>query len=255
VPAPDLPPGEAAGLVGGEPDPNLTTYTSGNALVLSGTGYALSFGATDVDGMGQQLGEAGVLTVPTGGGVSVGGTGFAPSGYVDVFLDPPSTGALAFAIARLLPRSSFSLGRVGVDADGFISGSIDIPADAPVGERVLQIVGRTGDDRSLVLSLGIEVAQPEQRSIMITATRGVGRQSQLVRVKGETTGLTGREVTIRMWSGGRLGYANHPKRPLVRGDDRFSWSMRTPKRVRIFATVVVNRERVRSNAVVVRAAR
>ena len=255
VPAPDLPPGEAAGLVGGEPDPNLTTYTSGNALVLSGTGYALSFGATDVDGMGQQLGEGGVLTVATGGGVSVGGTGFAPSGYVDVFLDPPSTGALAYALARLLPRSSFSLGRVVVDADGSISGSIDIPADAPVGERVLQIVGRTGDDRSLVLSLGIEVAAPEQRTIMITATRGVGRKKQFVRVQGETTGLAGREVSLRMWSGGRAGYVSHPKQPVVRSDDTFRWSVRMPKRVRIFATVMVGGERVRSNPVVVRAVR
>ena len=205
--------------------------------------------------MSQRLGDGGVLTVASGGGVRVGGTGFAPSGYVDVFLDPPSTGALAYALARLLPRSSFSLGRVVVDADGSISGSIDIPADAPVGERVLQIVGRTGDDRSLVLSLGIEVAAPEQRTIMITATRGVGRKKQFVRVQGETTGLAGREVSLRMWSGGRAGYVSHPKQPVVRSDDTFRWSVRMPKRVRIFATVMVGGERVRSNPVVVRAVR
>jgi hypothetical protein len=89
---------------------------------------------------------------PTGGGLRVGGSGFSPDGYVDVFLDPPTTSRMAYAIARLLPRASFSLGRVSVDADGAVTGSIQLPADAPAGSRVLQIVGRTSDDRALVLS-------------------------------------------------------------------------------------------------------
>lgn len=255
MPAPSLAPGESVGLVGGQPDPNLRTQSSGTELLVSGTGYALSLGATDASGTSQQMTGDGALRVPTGGGLRVGGSGFAPEGYVDVFLDPPTTGRLAYAIARLLPRSSFSLGRVSVDADGAMSGSITLPANAPAGPRVLQIVGRTSDDRALVLSVGIEVASSEPRTIMITATRGAGRQQATITVAGSTTGLEGRQITMRTWSGGRLGYANHPKRPLIRDDGSFTWSLRMSQQVRIFATVMVDGQRVRSNAVAVRAAR
>jgi hypothetical protein len=136
-----------------------------------------------------------------------------------------------------------------------VTGSIQLPADAPAGSRVLQIVGRTSDDRSLVLSVGIEVASSEPRTIMITASRGGARQQAVVTVRGTTTGLVGRAITLRTWSGGRLGYANQPKRPIVREDGRFTWSMRSTQQVRLYATVVVDGLRVRSNAVTVRGAR
>ena len=239
--------------MGGQPDPNLRTETTTTELLVSGTGYALSLGATDAGGSGQPMTSDGALRVPTGGGLRVGGSGFAPDGYVDVFLDPPTTGRLAYAIARLLPRSSFSLGRVSVDGDGAIAGSITLPANAPAGSRVLQIVGRTSDDRALVLSVGIEVASSEPRTIMITATRGVGRQKATITVAGSTTGLEGHQITMRTWSGGRLGYANHPKRPQVRDDGTFTWILRSSQRVRLYATVLVDGTRVRSNAVTVRA--
>jgi hypothetical protein len=252
VPAPDLSPGESVGLVGGEPDPNLRTQASGGQLLVSGTGYALSLGATDAGGVGQQVASDGVLRVPTGGALELGGSGFAPSGSVDVFLDPPTTGPLAYALARLLPRSSFSLGRFEVDAEGVIAGSVELPAEMVSGQHVLQLVGRTSDDRALVLSLGIEVAEPVVPTMLITATRGVGRQKPVVIVRGTSTGLVGQEVRVRAWNGGRLGYANSPTRPIVREDGNFSWRMRATGPVRIFATVLVDGVRVRSNAVVVR---
>jgi len=255
VPAPSLAPGESVGLVGGQPDPNLRTQASGTQLLVSGTGYALSLGATDSSGTSQQMTSNGALRVPTGGGLRVGGSGFAPDGYVDVFLDPPTTSRLAYAIARLLPRASFSLGRVSVDAAGDVTGSIQFPVDAPTGSRVLQIVGRTGDDRALVLSVGIEVASSQSRTIMITATRGVGRQKPVIIVRGTSTGLVGREITVRAWSGGRLGYANSPARPVVREDGNFTWRMRATGPVRVYATVLVDGVRVRSNAVAVRGLR
>ena len=255
MPAPSLPPGETQGLVGGQPDPNLRTEATGGQLLVSGTGYAVSLGATNANGVGQEVNSDGVLRVPTGGALQLGGSGFAPSGSVDVFLDPPTTGALAYALARLLPRSSYSLGRVSVDADGAISGSIEIPAATPAGDRVLQLVGRTSDDRALVLSLGIEVAESTPPSIVISATRGSGRQKPMVIVRGTSTGLVGRDVTVRMWSGGRVGYTNHPTRPTVRDDGSFTWRMRSTAAVRLYVNVLVEGTRVRSNAVLVRAAR
>lgn len=255
MPAPELSPGESQGLVGGQPDPNLRTQASGGQLLVSGTGYALSLGATDAGGVGQRVSSDGVLRVPTGGAVELGGSGFAPSGSVDVFLDPPTTGALAYALARLLPRSSFSLGGVEVDVEGAVSGSVELPAGMVSGQHVLQLVGRTSDDRALVLSLGIEVAEPVVPTMLITATRGAGRQKPVVIVRGKSTGLAGREVTVRASSGGRLGYTNSPSRPVVREDGNFTWRMRATGPVRIFATVLVDGVRVRSNAVVVRGLR
>lgn len=255
MPAPELPPGQAQGLVGGQPDPNLRTAATGGQLLLSGTGYAVTLGATSASGVDQQVARDGVLRVPTGGAVQLGGSGFAPAGSVDVFLDPPTTGALAYALARLLPRSSFSLGRVLVDADGAISGSIEIPPGTPPGDRVLQLVGRTSDDRALVLSLGIEVAEPVAPSIVIRATRGAGQQSQMVTVSGSTTGLVGRTLSVRMRTGGQLLFTNHPTRPDVRDDGSFTWRIKTAGAVRIFVHVLVDGSRVRSNAVTVRAAR
>jgi hypothetical protein len=116
-------------------------------------------------------------------------------------------------------------------------------------------VGRTSDDRALVLSLGIEVAEPVVPTMLITATRGVGRQKPVVIVRGASTGLVGREVTVRAWNGGRLGYANSPTRPVVREDGNFTWRMRSTGPVRVYATVLVDGVRVRSNAVVVRGLR
>lgn len=250
-----LPPGETQGLVGGQPDPNLRTQASGGQLLVSGTGYALSLGATNASGVDQQVASDGVLRVPTGGALQLGGSGFAPSGSVDVFLDPPTTGALAYALARLLPRSSYSLGRVSVDADGAVAGSIDIPSGTPPGDRVLQLVGRTSDDRALVLSMGIEVAESVAPSIVISATRGSGRQARMVTLSGSSTGLVGRTVTVRMRSGDQLGYTNHPNRPTVRADGSFTWRIRSTAAVRIYVNVLVDGTRVRSNAAVVRAAR
>ena len=255
MPAPVLPPGETQGLVGGQPDPNLRTQPSGGQLLVSGTGYAVSLGATNASGVGQQVASDGVLRVPTGGAVQLGGSGFAPSGSVDVFLDPPTTGALAYALARLLPRSSYSLGRVSVDADGAISGSIEIPVSTPSGEHVLQLVGRTSDDRALVLSLGIEVAEPVVPTMLISATRGVGRLRPVVIVRGTSTGLAGREITVRVGSGGRAGYSTSPTRPTVAEDGRFTWRLRSTAAVRIYVTALVDGTRVRSNAVVVRGLR
>lgn len=255
MPAPDLPPGEAQGLVGGQPDPNLRMQATGGQLLVSGSGYAVSLGATTAGGVGQMVTRDGVLRVPTGGALQLGGSGFAPSGYVDVFLDPPSTGALASVLARLLPRSSYAIGRVSVGADGVITGSLDIPAAAPPGDRVLQLVGRTGDDRALVLSLGIEVAEWTTPSVLISAKRGTGGQRQMVTLTGSTTGLVGRTVSVRMRSGSQVGYTNHPIRPTVRDDGTFTWRMRSTNAVRVFATVQADGIRVRSNAVLVRPAR
>lgn len=255
MPAPVLPPGETQGLVGGQPDPNLRSEATGGQLLVSGTGYAVSLGATNASGVDQQVTSDGVLRVPTGGALQLGGSGFAPTGSVDVFLDPPTTGALAYALARLLPRSSYTLGRVSVDADGAISGSIEIPIGTPSGEHVLQLVGRTSDDRALVLSLGIEVAESVAPSLVISATRGSGRQKPMVIVRGASTGLVGRDITVRVGSGGRAGYSTSPTRPTVAEDGRFTWRMRATGPVRIYVTALVDGTRVRSNAVLVRAAR
>lgn len=255
MPAPNLPPGEAQGVVGGQPDPNLRTEAAGGQLLVSGTGYSVSLGATSASGIGQQVAGDGVLHVPTGGVLQLGGSGFAPAGTVDVFLDPPTTSGLAFVLARLLPRASYSLGRLSVDADGVISGRIEIPATMPPGDRVLQLVGLTSDDRVLVLSLGIEIAVPVAPSIVIGATRGQGAQKQTVTVSGSASGLAGRTLTVRVRNGGQVSYTTQPLRPTVRNDGSFTTRIRSTKALRVYVSLVVDGVHIRSNAVLVRAAR
>ena len=120
---------------------------------------------------------------------------------------------------------------------------------------MLQLVGRTSDDRALVLSLGIEVAEPVVPTMLISATRGVGRLRPVVIVRGTSTGLAGREITVRVGSGGRAGYSTSPTRPTVAEDGRFTWRLRATGPIRVYATVLVDGVRVRSNAVVVRGLR
>ena len=255
MPAPDLPPGEAQGLVGGQPDPNLRTEAAGGQLLVSGTGYSVSLGAMSASGIGQQVASDGVLHVPTGGVVRLGGSGFAPEGTVDVFLDPPTTSGLAFVLARLLPRASYSLGRLSVDSNGVIAGRIEIPAATPPGDRVLQLVGLTSDNRALVLSLGIQVAESVAPSIVISASRGLGAQRQMVTVSGSAPGLAGRTLTVRVRNSGQVGYTNYPMRPIVRSDGSFTTRIRSTKAMRLYVNLVVDGVRIRSNAVLVRAAR
>jgi len=241
--------------VGGQPDPNLRTEAAGGQLIVSGTGYSLSLGATSASGIGQQIASDGVLRVPTGGVLQLGGSGFAPAGTVDVFLDPPTTSGLAFVLARLLPRASYSLGRLSVDADGVVSGRIEMPAATPPGNRVLQLVGLTSDNRALVLSPGIQIAELAAPSIVISATRGLGAQRQTVTVSGSAPGLAGRTLTVRVRDGGQIRYTNYPMRPTVRSDGSFTTRIRSAKALRLYVNLVVDGVRIRSNAVLVRAAR
>lgn len=64
-----------------------------------------------------------------------------------------------------------------------------------------------------------------------------------------------RTLTVRVRNGGQVSYTTHPLRPTVRNDGSFTTRIRSTKALRLYVSLVVDGVHVRSNAVLVRAAR
>jgi hypothetical protein len=101
--------------------------------------------------------------------VAVGGFGFAPNSWVDVWILPngEAVAAKGLTLASVEP---IYLGRVQVDADGNFSGDLPVPAGVPDGQHTLQANGRSFDDQVRSLNLGVQVLSADVPSVRLPAT-------------------------------------------------------------------------------------
>ena len=136
--------------IGGVPAPLSTARTSPDSINFSAGRFALNVGV-DNGGEVVENTESGQLeiTVRDGSIAAISGNGLRPLTTVQVWL--PGV------------RES-ELGRVTVDANGNIAGSVNLGASAgepplPIGKRVLQVTGFDEDGNQAVIELPINIAQ------------------------------------------------------------------------------------------------
>ena len=255
-PAPPVPvvsaplPGQGEALVGGVRDPNFSLRSDEREgeVRIQGTGFTVELGA---GGTGGGVDARGVLVVPPGGSVNVGGGGFAAGDPVSAYIDPPvgvSTSAWALLVARAT-GSTIRLGDIVADDSGVVIGAYELPSSVPPGDRVLQLVGSTSTGADLALTLGIVVGdRAEKPTITITGSRGKGKERAKVIVRGQSTGLAG--IAVRAWakSGAQRVFVQQPSRVTVTASGRFGWSMKSVARTSVYFTAPGG---VRSNTVTV----
>ena len=234
-------PGTAQGHVGGKPDPNLAVVpdTQAQQVAISGTGFALALAGSDGQGATQPLGDSGALRVPESGAVQLQGEGFASDSALEVFLDPEvsATGIAARLFARVVRPPTY-LGAVSTDSQGRLESDICLPVGVEPGDRVLQLVGMTSSGAAVVLTVGItiEPAATPEATIVITGTRGQGRDAGRIQIVGVTTGLVGSVVVPWIKAPGQRVYIQGAARPLVGADGTFTWRRSTGKKTYVYFT-------------------
>lgn len=152
---PELLPLQSIGLQGGTPLViNLVPISSNEALSLSGQGFEVLLNSLTTDGTIIPLGTSGSLILQQGNLAQFSGTGFAPNSEVAIWM---------FSTPKFI-------GMVKTDQNGAFAGEVEVPADLALGEHTLQLNGlaTTGETRSL--SVGVEVAQPQNVSEQSAAT-------------------------------------------------------------------------------------
>ena len=152
---------------------DLDITPQGDATVqLSAPGFAVDLGSRDQAGSSVPLAN-GVLSLPPGGSVALGVSGYYPGSRIGVYLDPSSVAPLRFASSpqgraataedaplwvRAQVRASMAtLGTLDVDDSGSAAGSVALPASLAAGAHSLQLVGGAPSGAARVLTLGVEV--------------------------------------------------------------------------------------------------
>lgn len=175
----------------------------------------------------------------------------APPGS-SISMRSPGPSSLQFGFQ---PSSAFDLiifsepvplGEFIVEEDGSWSAEATIPSDVLPGDHTLQLVGTNTDGETLVINIGIEVKDEEPAPTMvITGTRGEGKEIRRVFVEGESTNLVGEEVTPRYKLPGQTEWQLGLARRTVAEDGTFSWRRITGKKIAItFAAGEVTSNRI-----------
>lgn len=111
----------------------------------------------------------GVVTLVRDRTVAVGGFGFAPNTWVDVWILPNGEPVAAKGLV-LASVDPIYLGRVLVGADGSFAGDLPVPANVPDGQHTLQANGRSFDDEVRSLNLGVQVLSADLPAVRLPAT-------------------------------------------------------------------------------------
>ena len=125
-----------------------------DGLVISGPQFGLQLACVGRSAQPVPLGAAGVLQAIRGRVLQVCVIGYRPNSPVRVYL-----------IGNPTPRL---LGVLATDSSGYVTGSVEIPADAAVGGQTIQVNGYTPQDRVLRTSVGAQVVDAE------TITKRIG---------------------------------------------------------------------------------
>ena len=143
VDLPDIDPGGASALVGGE-SVTASITRSDNQLVVTAGPIAVKFRATAAAGGQIPLDQEGRLRLNVGDSVNVEAKGFDVDSFVEVRLysDP------------------VLLGRSRVNQSGSLIGSYEIPVTAPTGDHTVVLVGKN-EGKSATFSLSIAVGEKE----------------------------------------------------------------------------------------------
>ena len=219
-------------------------------VAITGSGFGLTIAGSDEQGRPRDLGEYGALRAPVSGAVHLQGEGFAQDDVVQVYLDP--TIAANGLSARSEAGSASFLGAINTDSEGRLESAVTLPAGMAPGDRVLQLVGTTSTGAAVVLTIGItiEPAAGPDPIIVITGTRGDGRDAGRIYVHGVTIGLVGAVVVPWIKVPGQKAYVRGSARPLVGADGTFTWRRSTGKKAYIFFTSASG---IRSKAIAVEA--
>jgi hypothetical protein len=152
---PELLPLQSIGLQGGTPLLiNLVPNSSNEALSLSGQGFEVLLNSLSTDGTIIPLGTSGSLILQQGNLAQFSGTGFAPNSEVAIWM---------FSTPKFI-------GKVTTDENGDFVGEVGIPADLALGEHTLQLNGLAISGETRSLSVGVEVAKPQNVSEQSVAT-------------------------------------------------------------------------------------
>ena len=148
-PAVALQPGQDIVLVGGVPVAITTSANPANTgLVLAGADWGLSLGPLGADGRPAPLGADGALVLAPSGSLPLAASGYSANSSVFVYL--MSTPIL--------------LGVLQVDANGALSGELELPRNLVLGSHTLQINGFSADGQMRSISLGVTVQRADYRS-------------------------------------------------------------------------------------------
>jgi hypothetical protein len=213
-------------------------------VAIEGTGFQISLqsGSRAVD-------QRGALVIAPGGAFALAGGGFAARGAVSAYIDPPTSANSLWTrlVARVLGTTVY-LGEVVADDQGALEGQLDVPESVTPGDRTLQLVGTTSTGDALVLTLGIAVAERAKPTIVITGSRGKGKEQAKIIVRGMSTGLAGNIVRPWTKSGAQRSFVQEASRVKVATSGQFTWTKRSSVKTSIYFTAAGG---VRSNTVMV----
>ena len=168
-----------------------------------------------------------------------------PAGRLGIRTRPVEGG---FEILATLPEGPAVRSQTPLKVGDVITGIAGQPLQ-PTDALEARMRGRVGEETLITVRRVDAEGQPKLVDCLITPCAGMEEAD--LNYKAATTKAA---RLVNEWSGGRLGYSNHPTRPKVRDDGTFTWRVRSTSAVRVFVHVLVDGVRVRSNAVFVRAA-
>ena len=160
---------------------------------------------------------------------------------LSIWSAPPMGPTSAVSAARIAPRSdAISTTAIRVNAQGVAEGNAPVPGGQKPGNFIVQVNAVTASGAAATINVGVVLTEttpdpdpgPDESITIASATRGTGKKAATITVSGSSTGLAGTGITPRYRVQGakkwRLG-----KPVTVAADGTFTWTLVTPKKVRI----------------------
>lgn len=169
--------------------------------------------------------------------------GLFPNSLVDLSIwSVPPTGPTSMASAAgKAPRSqAISTTAIKANAQGVAEGEVPVPAGQQPGDFIVQVNAVTSAGAAATINVGVALTEstpdpdpgPAESITIASATRGTGKKAATITVSGSSTGLAGTGITPRYRVQGAKKWTLG-KPVMVAADGTFTWTLVTPKKVRI----------------------